>query len=347
MPEVKTLKSRAVKFKGPNQPFVLETVDVREPGPDEVLVRVKACGMCHTELHLRDGVVDFGARDIAVGHEIAGTIEQVGKNVDPSRLNERVLVYYYEGCGACEYCARGDEHLCATPKGQPGFRSDGGYADYVVTRARNCVRVPDHVPLSHIAPMGCAGTTAVHASSLAEIKLREWVVVYGAGGVGLALVQIAHAAGARVIAIDMEPKALDLAEKSGADAIINAGETEDCVAAVMELTGGKGADVAFDLVGTDATMTAASQMLGRRGRLVFIGYSGDSFRIHPVEAIVRELKIMGSVGSTLYDLQRTVDLVASGILKPVIDRELPLEDFEKGLEAIERHELLGRAVLIP
>lgn len=334
---------RAVRYLGPGQPFVLKQVPVPQPAVGQVRVKVAACGMCHTELHFRDGLLDLGKRDITMGHEIAGVIEAVGAGVSAARLGERVMVYYYEGCGACGYCRSGDEQLCAAPLQQPGFTSDGGYADYVVIAARNCVPVPAHVSLAEIAPMGCAGTTAVHAGKLARIHPGDWVVVHGSGGVGLALVQYATHAGARVIAIDRNTSRLELALSLGAEVTVLAGPDVDVAAQVLALCGG--ANVVFELVGRTATMAASLKMLARRGRYVLIGYTGDNLAVHPTDILVRELSIIGSVGSTLQDAHDVVDLVARGVIRSPIDHTIKLEDFEAGLHALEAGSINGRVVI--
>ena len=335
---------RAVRYLGPRQDFQLRAVAIPQPGAGQVRVRIAACGMCRTELHLRDGLLDLGARDFTVGHEIAGVIECVGAGVDPNRVGDRVLVYYYEGCGDCRYCRSGDEQLCPRPKAQPGFSSDGGYADFMVVRARNCVKVPESVALTHIAPMGCAGSTAVHAGKMAAIVPGDNVVIHGTGGVGLALLQYAKSAGAKVIAVDIGADKVALARRMGADAAIDAAEENDVPARVAAITG-EGADVVFELVGTTQSMRLAGAMLRRRGRLVLVGYTSQNLEMHPVELIVRELSVMGSVGSTLQDLHDVVDLVAAGAITPVIDRIIPLAAFADGLDAIEGQRILGRVVL--
>jgi len=339
-----TMKS--VRYLGPKQDFVLRAVAIPEPAPGQVRVRVEACGMCRTELHLRDGLLDLGRRDFAVGHEIAGVIETLGDGVDAAKLGQRVVVYYYQGCGACRYCRTGEEQLCPQPVSQPGFTSDGGYAEYMVVRATNCVPVPDHVPLDLVAPMGCAGSTAVHAGKMATIRPGEWVVVHGAGGVGLAILQYAKAAGARTIAIGMGAEKLALARDLGATAVCDVAKHDDPPGFVAAVTG-EGADVVFELVGTTATMRASAAMLRRRGRLVLVGYTSDNFEVHPVSLIVRELQVLASVGSTLQDLYDVVDLVASGAIKPIVDYTLPLERFAEGLQAVENGTLKGRVVLKP
>jgi propanol-preferring alcohol dehydrogenase len=340
------MSMRAVRYVGPGQNFELRAVAIPAPGRGQVRVRIAACGVCRTELHLRDGLLDLGRRDFTVGHEIAGTIDAVGDAVLPDCVGRRVVVYYYEGCGACRYCRDGDEQLCPAPVAQPGFTTDGGYAEYIVVRARNCVPLPPQISLKHAAPLGCAGSTAVHAGKLARLVPGEWAVVHGFGGVGMAVLQYAAACGARTLAIGLGAERMQVARDMGATAVIDAAKTPDVAAAAASITG-EGADAVFDLVGTASSMRASAAMLRRRGRLVLIGYTADEFSIHPVELIVREIAVMGSVGSTLGDLYDAVDLVARGLMTPFIDRTMKLQEFAAALEAVERQTLTGRIVLTP
>jgi propanol-preferring alcohol dehydrogenase len=337
---------QAVRYLGPKRNFELRAVAIPSPGPGQARVKIAACGVCRTELHLRDGLLDLGRRDFTVGHEIAGTIDAVGEGVRAERIGQRVVVYYYEGCGDCRYCREGDEHLCPAPASQPGFTSDGGYAEYIVVRARNCVALPPEIPLTQAAPLGCAGSTAVHAGKLARLVPGAWAVIHGFGGVGMATLQYAASCGARTIAIGLGAARLQAAREMGATAVIDAAATPDVAADVASLTG-EGADAVFDLVGTSASMGASAAMLRRRGRLVLIGYTADLFSIHPVALIVREIAVLGSVGSTLGDLHDAVDLVARGLMCPVIDRTMRLADFAEALAAVEAQDLTGRIVLTP
>lgn len=337
---------QAVRYHGPEQPFRLEEIERSEPRADEVLVQVTAAGMCHTELHFKSGLLNLGVAPLTMGHEVVGRIAAVGQGVSPERIGERVIVYYYVGCGTCRHCRVGDEHLCLQMRAEYGFISDGGYAEFVTVPARNAVPLPDTIMDVDAAPIGCGVTTAVHALKLAQPQVGEWVVVYGVGGVGFGLIQLARAAGARVIAVGRSEAKLDKARELGAETAVNA--SRDAVAErIRELTGGAGADVIFECVGTAETMEQASKCLGRRGRLVFIGYSSDSFTVHPIQLVVFEQQVLGSVGATLNDLYEAVDLVARGVVRTIVDRTLPLAQFESGLNALERGELVGRAVLVP
>lgn len=336
---------KAVRYHGPEQKFELEQVDRPEPAAGEVLVRVTAAGMCHTELHFKSGLLDLGVAPVTMGHEVVGQIEAVGSEVDAERVGERVIVYYYRGCGTCAYCRRGEENLCPQPKDQYGFVSDGGYAEFAAVPARNAVPLPDAISDVDAAPIGCSVTTAVHAANKADLGFGEWAVVYGTGSIGLVLTQLIAAKGARPIAVSRTPAKLNKARELGAEAVVNATE-EDAAARIQEITGG-GADVVFECVGTDETMQAAAAALGRKGRLVFIGYSEDALTIHPLQLVVFEQEIRASVGATLDDLYESIDLVARGVVRPVIDHTLPLEDYQQGLDQMASGEVIGKVVLTP
>ncbi len=324
----------------------MEEVDRHEPGAGEVLVRVAASGMCHTELHFKSGLLDLGVEPVTMGHEVVGRIEAVGEDVSADRVEERVIIYYYLGCLECAYCRVGDEHLCPNLRAEYGFISDGGYAEYVTVPARNAVPLPAVIPDVEAAPIGCGVTTAVHAAKLAQPRVGEWVVIYGVGGVGFGLVQLSHAIGARTIAVGRSAAKLDKALELGAEVVVNAAE-ENAAERIRGITEDAGADVVFECVGTQESMQEASAALGRRGRLVFVGYSPDSFSVHPIQLVVFEQKVMGAVGATLNELYEAVDLVERGVVRTVVDRTLPLEQFESGIDALERGELVGRAVLVP
>ena len=337
---------RAVRYHGPRRPFVLESVPPPEPGPGEVLVRMTAAGICRTDLHFASGLLDLGVAPLTLGHEWVGTIERTGEGVPAARKGERVVVYYYAGCGTCGRCLAGDENLCDALRAEYGFVSDGGFAEVARVPARNAVPLPAHVGDVEAAPIGCAVTTAVHAAALAGVGLGDWVVVLGAGAVGFGLVQVARLRGARVIAVGRTPAKLEKARELGAEHTVRAG-AEDVAKRVRELTGGRGADVVFELVATRDTMAASLAALAKRGRLVFVGYSEDALQVHPIQLVVGEQVVTASVGCTLAELRSAVDLVAAGRVRTVVDRTLPLDRFQEGVDALRSGALVGRAVLTP
>jgi len=338
---------KAVRYLGPKQPFRLEDVPTPEPGPGEVRVRIRAAGMCHTELHFESGLLNLGVAPLTMGHEIAGEIDRVGRGVDGARVRQRVLVYYYSGCGECEWCRTGQENLCGSLRAEYGFFNDGGYAEYIVVPERNAVALPDGVSLEDAAPIGCGVTTAVHACSLASVGKGDVVVVYGVGAVGFGLIQVARLREARVIGVGRSTTKLELARELGAGDVVNAREEPDVGSAVRRLTGGRGADVVFELVATRDTMAHATAMLAKRGRLVFVGYSEDDYHVHPIQLVINEATVSGSVGNTMEELREAIALVADGKVRTLVDRTIPLSQWEDGLTALREGRLLGRVVLEP
>ena len=337
---------RAVRYHGPKLPLRLEIVPQPEPGPGEVLVKVTAAGICHTELHFLSGLLNLGINPLTLGHEVVGKVEKVGTGVTHPRVGERVIVYYYVGCGRCGHCLVGDENLCDALQAEYGFVTDGGFAEFVKIPARNAIPLPDGLSDEAAAPIGCGVTTAVHASALARLGMGDVVLVYGVGAVSYGLIQLAALAGAEVIAVSRTTAKLAKAKQLGAAHTI--GATEGKVAErVRELTHGHGADVVFELVATKESMAACTAAIAKRGRLVFIGYSEDSYTVHPIQLVITEASVMGSVGNTLGELVRAVDLVASGKVQTVVDRVLPLAEFQQGIDALAKGELIGRVVLKP
>lgn len=337
---------RAVRYYGPKQPLRLEEVPAPTPELGQVVVEVKAAGLCHTELHFLSGLLDLGVRPVTLGHEVVGRVAQVGADVTDVREGQRVIVYYYVGCGRCGHCLVGDENLCGALRAEYGFVSDGGFASALKVPARNCVPLPDHVSDEAAAPIGCSVTTGIHAMNLARVSHGDIVLVYGIGAVGLGIVQLASHAGAEVIAVGRTPAKLEKAKSLGAAHAIEA--TAGSVAnRVRDITAGHGADVVMELVATKATMQESTEALAKRGRLVFIGYSEDSYSVHPIQLVITEASVTGSVGNTLAELKQAVDLVSRGMVTTVVDRTLPLDEFQKGIDALARGEPVGRVVFLP
>jgi len=337
---------RAARYHGPGDSLRLEEVPIPEPGPGETLVRVKAAGICHTELHFLSGVLNLGVAPLTLGHEMAGEVARVGPGVETVQPGERVVVYYYVGCGTCHWCRTGQENLCEALVAEYGFVSDGGLAEYVKVPARNLVKLPAGLSYEAAATLGCSATTAIHAAGLAGLRPGDVALVYGFGGVGAALVQYCRVAGARVLAVGRSPAKLQLARDLGAEATIDASK-EDVPARVHELTSGRGADVIFELVGTAESMPKAVASLRKRGRLVFIGYSRDLLTVSPIQLVVLEAQVMGSVGNTLDELTRAVELAAAGAIGPAFDRVVPLEDVNHVLDDLRQGNVVGRAVVRP
>jgi|GEM_PF-50618 len=336
---------KAARYYGPGQPLRLEDVPRPRLAAGEALLRVRAAGICHTELHLLDGVLNLGVTPLIPGHEVVADVVEVrGGGVAPG---QRVLLWYYAPCGACAYCRGGAENLCPNAARQFGFTADGGYAEYLVAPTGSLVPLPDRLSDAEAVGLACGGATALHAARvIGEVRLGETAVVYGVGGVGFYLVQVCRLAGARVIAIGRSANKLARARELGADETVDAGR-EDPLAAVQALTAGRGADVVFDLVASQQTMDLAPRMLARRGRLVYCGYGEERGALNPLLLVLREIQLRGAVGNTLSELQEAVRLAASGHLRSVVGGTFRLDQVNEALAALRSGDIIGRAVLVP
>jgi alcohol dehydrogenase, propanol-preferring len=317
------------------------------PGPGQVLVRIHAAGVCGTDLHILDGMIKPDPYPMTLGHEAAGVVESAGDGTGFS-AGDRVAVYNKLFCGACEQCLGGRHNICDTEPGQLGFNMDGGDAEYVAVPARNLVAVPADVDLATAAVLTCAGMTAVHATRLSALRLGQTAVVNGIGGVGALVVQAARRAGARVIAVADSAEKRQLAVSCGASDTVLAGRAEDYAglpSAVAELTGGRGADVFFELVGTTESMTAGVRSLAKGGRFVATGYTDQPLSVHPIEFILSETSLVSTVAATRQDLADALRLAASGALTVPIASRVHLDGVPDALDALRRRTVLGRQVI--
>jgi len=323
--------------------------EVPEPRADGwALVEARAAGVCGTELHFLEGMIPPPHERFVLGHESAGVVREVpeGSAVGPG---DRVAVYNFVGCGRCAPCRTGRESLCLDPVGQLGFSLPGGFADVVRVPAANLVPLPDSVSFETAAVLACSGMSVVHASRLAGIGLGDTVVVDGIGGVGLMAVQVARAAGARVIAVADSDERGELACSLGAAAavVLPGGEGyEGLPDRVRALTGGAGADHYVELVGTEQTLLAGIRSLGRGGKLVIIGYTGDHLNVHPVELILSEIQVVTSVAASRRDLEAAIDLSAAGRLHVTVDTRYPLSEIGTALERLRARRVKGRNVVV-
>jgi propanol-preferring alcohol dehydrogenase len=292
----------------------------------DVLVAVKAAGICHSDAHYRAGRSAVHPLPLTLGHEVAGNIEATGSEVRHLKPGQRVCLHYMATCGFCEFCQKGNEQFCTSGKMIGKYR-DGGYAEYITVPARSAFALPDEIPLDHAAIMMCSSATSLHAIRKARLKPGETVAVFGVGGLGISAVQLARAYGARrVFAIDINPAKLELAEQFGAEPV-NASQN-DPVDEIRRKTGGRGVDVALELIGLPLTMQQAFKSLAVQGRAAIAGISERTFEIAPYQDLLnREAEIIGVSDHLAQEISELIELARLGALdfSGVITRTVPLE----------------------
>ncbi|OLT40249.1 alcohol dehydrogenase [Serinicoccus sp. CNJ-927] len=333
-----------------SRPEVREIPDPR-PSPGGVVVEVRATGLCRSDWHAWAGHDDLAYPHVP-GHELAGVVVEVGPDVRRWRAGDRVTVPFVCGCGGCEWCRRGEAQVCPHQQ-QPGFTHHGSFAEQVALHAAdtNLVAVPETIDLRTAASLGCRFATAYRAVvDRAKVSEGEWVTVVGAGGVGLSVVMIARAVGARVVAVDRHHGALDVARDLGAEHTVLADGT-DVPEQVHALTGG-GSQVSVDAVGSAQTCGDALLSLRRRGRHVQVGLlpAAQGHPQVPLERLIGwELDLLGSHGMPAVDYPGMLGLIESGALAPqrLIERTIGLAEAAQLLPGFDRASLAGMTIIDP
>jgi D-arabinose 1-dehydrogenase-like Zn-dependent alcohol dehydrogenase len=333
---------RAARFHAASRALVLEDVPVPAPGPGEVLVRVRACGICLSDVHLLDGSLPTSLPVVTPGHEAAGVVERVGAGVPRWAPGARVVLSAGKPCGACAPCARGRGERSCLRAQIMGFDYDGAWAEYVVVPYGNLTPVPDGIPLEQAAILADAVSTP-YAGLVDRGGLRagESVGLWGIGGLGVHAVQIARMVGAApIVAVDTLPAARARALAFGADVALDPA-AGDVRRAVLAATDGVGLDLAVDLVGANAVLAQAARCLARHGRVVMIGLSQDPIQLGPgVIFGVQSHALLGHIGYRKEHLDALVALVTSGRLdvSRSVSDVLPLEEVARGVERLARKE---------
>lgn len=342
---------RAVVMDAVGAPLEVRAVADPVAPAGGVVVEVRATGLCRSDWHAWAGHDDIAVPHVP-GHELAGVIVETGAGVERFAVGDRVTVPFVCGCGACEWCRAGDAQVCPDQQ-QPGFTHWGSFAERVALHAAdtNLVRIPDDVSFAAAAALGCRFATAFRAlTGRARVQPGEWVVVVGAGGVGLSVVMIARALGAHVVAVDRNQAALDAASALGADAVVVA-DGADVPDAVHRLTGG-GAHVSIDAVGAEQTSADAVLSLRRRGRHVQVGLlpSKTGLSAMPMARVIAwELDVLGSHGMAAVDYPAMLELIAEGRLRPqeLIERTISLAEAAALLPTFDRATLAGMTMIDP
>ncbi len=351
--------ARIVEPQKPLQVTDLETPRVQGP---EVVVKVTAAGVCHSDLHLWEGgydlgdgtflkVTDRGVRyPVTPGHEITGTVSKIGPDVQGFKPGDQVLVYPWLGCGSCKTCLEGSENLCETPR-SIGLFQDGGYAE--------SVKVPSYKYLADISgldhdsatSLACAGLTGFTAVKKANANSPEFIVIIGAGGLGLMGIQIAKAiTDAKIICVDLDDRKLQTAREMGADHTVNSKVqpgSADAASRIMSLCNGKGADSVIDFVNAPNTVKVGLQVLRKRGNMVLVGLFGGSLSISLVTIPLKSITIQGAYTGRYDDMVELIGLARQGVINPKITKRYSLDDANTAMEDLISRKINGRAVINP
>src|SRR5215207_3036178 len=298
---------KSVRMIAAGKPLELQEIPIPGIGEKDILVRVRAAGICHSDAHYRAGRSSMAFLPITLGHEVSGVVEKAGSQVTNVKVGERVCLHYNITCGDCYYCSTGNEQFCDTVK-MLGHHVDGGYAEYIAVPARNAILLPAEIRFEEGATLMCASATALHALRKSRVKLGETVAIFGVGGLGLSAIQLAKALGAiEVYAVDIKQDKLELASEYGAIPV-DAGRM-DAVEEIRKLTKGKGVDVSLEMIGLPKTMKQTVESLGVLGRAVIVGISQTLLEVNPYATLIGyEAEIIGSNDHLLQELHILVDM---------------------------------------
>ena len=337
---------RAMVVRNWGEAFSLEERPDPQPAPGEAVMKIRAAGVGLTLVTMRTGIFG-GTTPRIMGHELGGDIIAVGDGVENVKIGQRCAVYFYLNCGHCRWCRNGRETLCENHGGYVGVHRDGGYAEFVSLPSENFLPIPDNLDYEGAAIAADAVNTPWHCMrERAQINPHDDVMLIGAGGgVGIHGVQVAKVFGARVIAVDISEEKLELASKWGADEIVNFRAIEDLAVEAKRLTDGKGVDAAIDFVGKPETFQACIDGLAVGGRAVVIGAQPGDVKINPVNLVITEQIVTGSRHSTRAELIETMNIMARGLVTPVVGKRLHFTEVEELFEDLKEEKLLGRGAL--
>lgn len=349
---------KSARITGPNEPLAVTESETPKPQGDQVLVKVKSVGVCHSDLHLWEGGYDLGDGQfmkvtdrgvkypVTPGHEIVGTVEEIGDSVSGISKGDEVLVFPWIGCGECPACKVGNENLCDAPKSMGVFQ-DGGYSDYSLIPNFKYLAKLDGVDPDSATSLACSGLTAYTAIKKANQNSPEFLVIVGAGGLGLMGVQIAKAiTDAKIVCVDLDDQKLETAKEMGADFTVNSKDPET-VQKIMSICNDKGADSVVDFVNAPPTVKTGLAILRKRGNLVLVGLFGGSLELSLVTIPLKSIIIQGAYTGNYNDMVELLALARKGTINPVISKRYSLNEANTALEDLKARKILGRAVINP
>lgn len=339
---------KAMVMKEWNGPYELEDRPIPEVGPLDVLIKIKACGIGYTLTNLRAGRLG-GSVPRIIGHEIGGIVEDIGPMVTTCKPGDRVCVSFYLTCGHCKWCVNGRETLCENFGGYVGAAIDGGFAEYAKIPEHNVLPIPEGIGFAEAGVTTDAVATNWHVfKERCKTKPNDRVLVVGAGGgVGIHTVQVAKVFGAHVIGVDVSDEKLELAEKYGADEVINVAGKE-MSQEIMKITAGGGVDAVVDMVCTKQTLKEDIKSLGVGGTLVVVGVPQDvtSLDFEPIRLLRDELNLTGCRCATRQEIKESLELVRRGVIRPAVINTFPLDEANRVQKFIDNMEFLGRTAFV-
>src|SRR5947207_4690422 len=341
---------KAVRLVEIGKPLEEADVPMPEIGSSDVLIRVTAAGICHSDAHYRGGISKIDHLPLTLGHEVAGYVEQVGRDVTNVLPRDRVCVHYLVHCGTCEFCVRGLEQFCRSGQ-MIGKHRDGGYAEFIKVPARNAFTLPDEISFEVGAVMMCSSATALHALKKSRLKPGESLAIFGFGGLGFSAVQLARVFECGdVYVVDINPAKLGSAVRMGAIAID--ARAADPVEQIKGATVGRGVDVAVELIGSAKTMRQAVLCVGALGRAALVGLTAESMSIFPyMELISKEAEIIGVSDHLASELPALIEFARNEKLRfpPESLRVVDLDaaQINAALDALEDSNDHVRTVIVP
>jgi propanol-preferring alcohol dehydrogenase len=341
----------------PDKPLQINEVEIPKPSGNQVVVKVKSTGVCHSDLHLWEGgydtgdgfmkVTDRGVRfPVTPGHEVVGVIEEIGDSVEAVDIGDMVLVYPWIGCGQCTTCEKGDTNLCESPKSLGVFQN-GGYAERMLIPDYKFLAKIDNLDPDGAASLACSGLTAFTAIKKSLVNDPENILIVGAGGLGLMAVQIAKAlTTSNIICADLDDTKLNTAKDLGATYIVNTKEP-DAAKKIMSICNEKGVDSIVDFVNAPPTVKMDLSIIRKRGNIILVGLFGGAVELPLVSVPLKAITIQGAYTGNYNDMLELIKLAQRGVINPIVSKRYTLDDANTALEDLKNRKIIGRAVINP
>jgi len=348
---------KAAQIIEPNQPLRINHIDTPKTNGNEVLLKVKSTGVCHSDLHLWEGgydtgdgfmkVTDRGVKfPITPGHEVVGTVEDIGDLVQGVNIGDMVLVYPWIGCENCSTCFNGDTNLCESPKSL-GLFQNGGYAESLLVPDYKFLAKIDGLDPDAAASLACSGLTAFTAIKKALTNKPKNILIVGAGGLGLMGVQLAKAlTKSNIICADLDDKKLDSAKELGATHVVNTKDS-DAIKKIMLICNDKGVDSIVDFVNAPPTVKMSLSIIRKRGNIVLVGLFGGSVELPLVSVPLKAITIQGAYTGNYNDMVELIKLAQKGVINPIVSKHYTLDETNTALEDLRNRRIIGRAVINP